>query len=57
LAAMESLYAFTQVDPNRNVFDMFTELKSSATPEWKNIMLMTKTNYTDMLSSYVSNNV
>ncbi|XP_069113947.1 CD109 antigen-like [Argopecten irradians] len=53
LAAMESLYAFTQVDPNRNVFDMFMELESSASPEWKSLMLMNKHNYTNLQEAFL----
>lgn len=53
LTAMEALTAFTQVDPNRNVFDMQVLLESSAQPNWRYFMLMTKGNYTTLQKTAV----
>ena len=54
LVAMEALYSFTVVDPNRNVFEFYCELESSATPDWKTIFMMSRSNYTKMQEVFVS---
>ena len=54
LVAMEALFEFTKVDPNRNVFNTIIQLEASALPEWKRVIRMTKANYTNMVSTYVS---
>lgn len=53
LAAMEALFEFTLVDPNRNVFSMDLKLESSASPEWNDAFMMTKDNYTEMQEVWV----
>ena len=54
LMAMESLFEFTQVDPNRNVFNILIRMEASSTPNWLSIFAMDKGNYTEMQHSYVS---
>ena len=51
---MEALFKFTQVDPNRNVFDMMVQFESTATANWRDIKMISKSNYTRLQSSYVS---
>ncbi|KAJ8303360.1 LOW QUALITY PROTEIN: hypothetical protein KUTeg_019756 [Tegillarca granosa] len=46
LVAMEALFDFTQVDPNRNVFNLYTLLECSSQPDWSDVMFSTKENYT-----------
>ncbi|PVD21251.1 hypothetical protein C0Q70_19422 [Pomacea canaliculata] len=46
LIAMEALYQFTQVDPNRNVFDLNVHLESTASPSWVRDYYLTKDDYT-----------
>lgn len=53
LAAMEALFEFTLVDPNRNVFSMDLKLESSASPEWNDAFMMAKDNYTVMQEVWV----
>lgn len=53
MAAMEALFEFTLVDPNRNVFSMDLKLESSASPEWNDAFMMTKDNYTEMQEVWV----
>ncbi|KAK7114537.1 CD109 antigen-like [Littorina saxatilis] len=48
LVAMEALFKFTQVDPNRNVFDLMVRLESTATPTWFRERYLTKTDYTKL---------
>lgn len=54
LTAMESLFEYTQVDPNRNVFNIMIQLEASATPEWRQIITMNKDNYTNMATHYAN---
>lgn len=54
LIAMEALFEFTQVDPNRNVFDILIRMEASSTPNWISLFAMDKSNYTEMQHSYVS---
>jgi hypothetical protein len=51
---MEALFEFTQVDPNRNVFETMITMEASSTPTWVETVAMTKTNYTDIAIRYVS---
>ncbi|XP_071092281.1 CD109 antigen-like [Haliotis cracherodii] len=53
LVAMEALFQFTQVDPNRNVFDMMVKLESTASPNWAEIRSFTKANYTRLQNAYL----
>ncbi|WAR12173.1 CPMD8-like protein [Mya arenaria] len=53
LVAMEALSEFTQVDPNRNVFNILVSMEASSTPTWHSYFEMTKTNYTEMQHSYI----
>ncbi|KAL4235441.1 endopeptidase inhibitor [Mactra antiquata] len=53
LAAMEALFEFTLVDPNRNVFDIMLQMETSSTPDWVRTVSMTRSNYTNMVSNYV----
>ncbi|XP_060595854.1 CD109 antigen-like [Ruditapes philippinarum] len=53
LTAMEALFEFTQVDPNRNVFETMITMEASSTPTWVETVAMTKTNYTDIAIRYV----
>ncbi|XP_048253504.1 CD109 antigen-like [Haliotis rufescens] len=53
LVAMEALFRFTQVDPNRNVFDMMVKLESTASPNWAEIRSFTKANYTRLQNAYL----
>ncbi|KAL3859107.1 hypothetical protein ACJMK2_009340 [Sinanodonta woodiana] len=48
LIAMEALFAYTQVDPNRNVFNMLLKAETSATPDWSSYVYMSKDNYTEL---------
>lgn len=52
---MEALFEFTQVDPNRNVFETMITMEASSTPTWVETVAMTKNNYTDIAIRYVSN--
>jgi len=54
LIAMEALFDFTEVDPNRNVFNILVSMEASSTPNWGSYFSMSKTNYTEMQHSYVS---
>lgn len=54
LIAMEALFEFTQVDPNRNVFNILINMEASSTPNWSSMFSMDKSNYTEMQHSYVS---
>ncbi|KAK3086825.1 hypothetical protein FSP39_024074 [Pinctada imbricata] len=45
---MDALWQFTLKDPNRNVFEMYCQLESSAAPKWKYNMFLKKDNYTNM---------
>ena len=56
LVAMTALFKFTQVDPNRNVFDLMVRLESTATPTWYREHLLTKTDYTTLYRDSVSSN-
>lgn len=51
---MEALFKFTQVDPNRNVFDLMVRLESTATPTWFRERYLTKTDYTKLYQDSVS---
>ncbi|XP_046585013.1 LOW QUALITY PROTEIN: murinoglobulin-1-like [Haliotis rubra] len=53
LVAMEALFQFTQVDPNRNVFDMMVKLESTASPNWSQTGFFTKANYTKLQNAYL----
>lgn len=48
LIAMEALFAFTQADPNRNVFDLMVTLESTASPTWFKTYHLTKNDYTQL---------
>jgi len=50
---METVFAFTKVDPNRNVFNMITEVNLSSDTSFKSVLVMKKDNYTNMESRYV----
>lgn len=54
LIAMEALYQFTQVDPNRNVFDLNVHLESTASPSWVRDYYLTKDDYTRLYVDSVS---
>lgn len=51
---MEALFDFTQVDPNRNVFEIMIQMEASSTPTWVETVSMTKSNYTNIAIRYVS---
>ncbi|KAK6185943.1 hypothetical protein SNE40_008070 [Patella caerulea] len=53
LVAMEALFKFTQVDPNRNVFELMVQLESTATANWKVNKFISKRNYTRLQSAYI----
>ncbi|KAH3771981.1 hypothetical protein DPMN_173312 [Dreissena polymorpha] len=53
LIAMEALFEYTQVDPNRNVYNMLIKMETSSTPTWSTYFSLSKTNYTIMQSSYI----
>ncbi|XP_048773201.1 CD109 antigen-like [Ostrea edulis] len=53
LVAMDALFEFTLVDPNRNVFSMDLKLESSASPDWRDEFMMTKENYTEMQETWL----
>ncbi|KAL8603129.1 hypothetical protein ACOMHN_059301 [Nucella lapillus] len=48
LVAMNALAEFTQVDPNRNVFDLMVLLTSTATPSWVRNYYLKKHDYTTL---------
>ncbi|KAK7498039.1 hypothetical protein BaRGS_00010627 [Batillaria attramentaria] len=48
LIAMDALYQFTQVDPNRNVFDLMFRIESTATPTWVKEHFLKKDDYTTL---------
>ncbi|GAB1599163.1 C3 and PZP-like alpha-2-macroglobulin domain-containing protein 8 [Argonauta hians] len=57
ITAMEALYEYTQVDPNRNVFRMQLDVWSVANNNSKKLVYMTKSNYTHMSIVKVEPNV
>eukprot|EP00106_Octopus_bimaculoides_P012375 XP_014779817.1 PREDICTED: CD109 antigen-like [Octopus bimaculoides] len=48
ITALEALYQYTQVDPNRNVFNMELDVWSVANNNSKKLVYMTQNNYTHM---------
>ena len=42
---MEALYAFTQVDQNRNIYDLMVRLESTANTDWTKEHRLTKQDY------------
>ena len=54
LVAMEALFEYTLVDPNRNVFDILIQLERSASPNWRKLISMNRDNYTNLVETYVS---
>lgn len=53
LIGMEALFEYTQVDPNRNVYNVLIKMEASSTPTWSTYFSLSKTNYTIMQSSYI----
>lgn len=52
LVAMEALFEYTLVDPNRNVFDILIQLEMSAAPNWNRLISMNRNNYTNLVETY-----
>ncbi|XP_076469788.1 CD109 antigen-like [Babylonia areolata] len=53
LVAMDALSEFTQVDPNRNVFDLMVQLTATATPTWIHQYFLKKHDYTTLYRSSI----
>ena len=51
---MEALYEYTQVDPNRNIFDMLVKVWSTANDDYRIDMQLNKSNYTNLSTFSVS---
>lgn len=57
IVAMEALYEYTQVDPNRNIFNMLVKVWSTANDDYRIDMQLTKSNYTNLSTFSVHPNV
>lgn len=57
IVAMEALYAYTQVDPNRNIFDMLVKIWSTANDNYRVDVQLNKDNYTNLSMFSVNPNV